>query len=268
MQDEQKKNTETWKILNATSKCPYGECDGNGMTWLQNTKTFETKARYCKCRAEKLQEKRIQFANIPKEFESLKVASFNTNIYSLKENQDLAIQAKTMTANYIKNFERFEQLGKGLYYYSETKGSGKTRLALSLGNVLLNLKHKQVKFITTLKLLQEIKSTYNRDSQYTESQLIESISSVHVLIIDDIGVEQPKPWVNEILFSVFDTRMKYNRVTIFTSNCDMENLQHDERIRSRIFKMAMPVKMPEEDIRVKNGKGENQELQNLLLGGN
>ena len=125
----------------------------------------------------------------------------------------------------------------------------------------------QVKFITTLDLLKEIRNTYNKNTQYTESQLIESINSVQVLIVDDIGVEQPTNWVNEMLFSIFDTRMKYNKITIFTSNCSIENLQHDERLKSRIFKMAIPVKMPEEDVRKGQSKRDNEELQNILLRG-
>jgi DNA replication protein DnaC len=248
-----------------TSKCPYGECDGSGITWLQNIKTLETKARYCKCRKEMIQAKRIEFANIPDEFKNLTVRSFSTDIYTSKESQSRAIAAKKITVNYIKKFKEFEEKAKGLYYYSKTKGSGKTRLALSLGNALLNSEHRQVRFITTLSLLQEIKSTYNQESQYTESQLVEAISNVHILIIDDIGVEKPTKWVNEILYSIFDTRMKYNRITIFTSNCAMEDLQHDDRLKSRIFKMAIPVKMPEEDIRIQQSKQENEQLQNILL---
>lgn len=251
--------------MNATSKCPYHECDGSGITWIQNTQTLESKAKYCKCREERIHDIRIQFANIPQEFESLTVKSFNTEIYTKKEDKNKAIAAKKITVNYIKDFQDFESKGKGLYYYSKTKGSGKTRLALSLGNALLNSKSRQVRFITTSDLLREIKSTYNKNSEYTESQLVDAIGNVNVLIIDDIGVEKLTDWVNEMLDSIFDTRMKHNKITIFTSNCSMEELKHDERLKSRIFKMTIPVKMPEEDIRIKQSKQENKELQNILL---
>ena len=186
---------------------------------------------------------------------------------SLKRFTDEEIQRANDVSivNYIKDFQDFESKGKGLYYYSKTKGSGKTRLALSLGNALLNSKSRQVRFITTSDLLREIKSTYNKNSEYTESQLVDAIGNVNVLIIDDIGVEKLTDWVNEMLDSIFDTRMKHNKITIFTSNCSMEELKHDERLKSRIFKMTIPVKMPEEDIRIKQSKQENKELQNILL---
>lgn len=266
MQEEQLKNTETsYRILNASSSCPYNECDGSGISMLINDNTRETKARYCKCREEHIYNNRLKFANIPSEFSSLTINSFDTSLYKEQSSKNVAIAAKKMTGNYIKQFEKFKELGKGLYYYSDTKGSGKTRLAVSLGNVLLKIHKKQVKFITCSDLLKEIKNTYNQDSKYTESQLIESINNVDVLIIDDIGVEKLTSWVNEMLFSIFDNRMKYKKITIFTSNCIIEDLEHDERIKSRLTKMCIPIKMPEEDIRKYLAIDENRELQDLLL---
>ena len=45
MQEEQSKNTEiNWTILNASTNCPYNECDGSGMSILINNTTKETKA--------------------------------------------------------------------------------------------------------------------------------------------------------------------------------------------------------------------------------
>lgn len=266
MQEEQLKNTEiNWTIFNANTNCPYNECDGSGMSILINNTTKETKGRYCKCREEKIYNNRLKFANIPNEFTSLTINSFDTNLYKEPSSKNIAIAAKKMTANYIKEFEKFQELGKGLYYYSDTKGSGKTRLAVSLGNVLLQHLKKQVKFITCSDLLKEIKNTYNSDSKYTESQLIESINNVDVLIIDDIGVEKLTSWVNEMLFGIFDNRMKYRKITIFTSNCIIEDLEHDQRIKSRLTKMCVPIKMPEEDIRRCLAVDENRELQDLLL---
>jgi len=267
LQKEQLKNTEiSYKIMNASSNCPYNECDGSGISLVLNESTRETKGRYCKCREERIYNNRLSFANIPSEFTSLTINSFNTSLYKKQESKNTAIAAKKMTGNYVKQFEKFQEIGKGLYYYSDTKGSGKTRLAVSLGNVLLKHLKQQVKFITCSDLLKEIKNTYNQDAKYTESQLIESLNSVNILIIDDIGVEKLTSWVNEMLFSIFDNRMKYKKITIFTSNCIIEDLEHDERIKSRLNKMCVPIKMPEEDIRMYLSKEENRELQDLLLG--
>lgn len=252
-------------MLNATSKCPYGECDGLGVTYKIDRETGIQWSEICKCKKDEIQDGRLKFANIPTEFDELTVRSFETNIYKSQESTILAINAKKSVANYINNFEKFVDYGKGLYFYSATRGSGKTRLAVSLGNVLLKQMHKQVKFVTSIDLLNEIKSTFDDKSEYTQSQLIESINGVDILIIDDIGVEKPTDWVNEVLFGIFDNRMKYKKITIFTSNCSMDELKHDDRLKSRITKMCIPIKMPDEDIRRKKSKTENEILQDLLL---
>lgn len=261
----QQKEQEAWKIINSTIDCPYKKCDGNGIVIEQNIDTFEIRTHFCRCRAEKIQANRLLFANIPEEFKGLTVNSFDCNLYATKNSRDIALAAKTIAKNYVAEFQKYKEKGKGLYFYSQTKGSGKTRLAISIGNALIKVHKQSVKFLTTLDLLNEIKNTYNANSKYSESQLIESINSVAVLILDDFGVERPTDWVSEILFNILDNRMKSLKVTIFTSNDIAENLKHNDRIKSRITKMAAPIIMPEESIREKIAKIENTDLLKELL---
>lgn len=207
----------------------------------------------------------LKFADIPKEFKDIKVNDFDNEIYSSIEALNLASAARRMAKNYILNFDVFRSEGKGLYFYSSTKGSGKTMLAIAIGNALINVHGVQVKFLTTPDLLSEIKRTYDAKSEYKESELLESLKQVEVLILDDIGVEKQSGWMNEILYKILNHRMTANLVTIFTSNVHISKLQHDERITSRIEKMALPVQMPEESIRRAIARKENEELVNLLL---
>jgi len=245
----------------STSNCPYGNCDGSGMILDAETNT----AILCKCYYDQIVDKKLAFANIPENFKDLTINSFRTDLYERPESRQKAMVVKKMAANYVKNFETFQGEGKGLYLYSNTKGSGKTRMAISIGNALIKVKRKGVKYITTIDLLDEIKKTFDKDSQLTESELIESIKKIDVLILDDVGVENPTPWVKTIFYSILDGRMDNNKITIFTSNLSVGELNHDDRLKSRIVKMAIPMEFPEEDIRSKIAKSENEELQRLLL---
>lgn len=207
----------------------------------------------------------LTFANIPQEFKDIKVNDFDNEIYTSIEALNIASAARRMAKNYVIKFNTFKEQGKGLYFYSQTKGSGKTMLAIAIGNALINMYSIQVKFLTTPDLFSEIKKTFDSKSEYKESELLESIRSVEVLILDDIGTEKQGGWVNEILYKILNHRMTANLVTIFTSNVHISKLQHDERITSRIEKMALPVQMPEESIRKRLAHKENEELVNLLL---
>ncbi len=241
----------------------YYEIEENGYTYA------------CECECGKIQreqiETKLRFAALPEEFKGQTVDNFRTDCYLTPHNQELARAAKMISKRFVERFEDIQDMGKGLLFYSGVKGSGKTRLAVSIANDLVQKKMVPVKFTTALQILDQIRETWgNGRSQEgqaeTESQLIRDIVSVPVLIIDDIGVEQPKDWVNERFYNILNGRMIEKRITIFTSNYRMEQLRLDDRIVNRISKMALPVEFPAESIRTAAAKRENSELLKRLLG--
>lgn len=211
---------------------------------------------------------RLKFATIPKEFEGQTVDNFQTDCYSTAANRELAAMARTIAKRYVEKFDEIQETGKGLYFYSRVKGSGKTRLAVSIANDLIEKKFIQAKFATTIQILDQIKATWGGISKNEESEqkLIHDIVSVPVLVIDDIGVEAVKDWINERFYNILNGRMIEKRVTIFTSNCKIEELNFDDRITNRIVKMALPVQFPDESIRTAIARKENDDLLDRLLG--
>ena len=211
---------------------------------------------------------RLKFATIPKEFEGQTVDNFQTDCYSTAANRELAAMAQTIAKRYVEKFDEIQETGKGLYFYSRVKGSGKTRLAVSIANDLIEKKFIQAKFATTIQILDQIKATWGGISKNEESEqkLIHDIVSVPVLVIDDIGVEAVKDWINERFYNILNGRMIEKRVTIFTSNCKIEELNFDDRIKNRIVKMALPVQFPDESIRTAIARKENDDLLDRLLG--
>ena len=240
--------------------CPYSVCDGSGYIARGDT------VYLCRCHEQQEIDRCFRSASIPDEFTGLTIASFDVGLYRLDESRKRAAEAKRIAVNYIREYRKIQDMGKGLYFYSEKAGSGKTRLAASIANALVKTYTARVKFITTKDLFSEIKNTWNKEVQITESELIDALRQVEVLILDDIGVEKESTWVEETLYAILDNRMAAKKVTIFTSNCTIENLQHHNRIKSRIERMALPVWMPEEEIRKDLARAENEQLQQLLLG--
>lgn len=236
-----------------------------------------TFVRACECGyLQRDRTKRIlKFAKIPEEFEGLTVDNFQTDCYSTPQGRELARMAKKIARRYVELYDEIQQTtGKGLYFHSAVKGSGKTRLAVSIANDLILKKNIPAKFSTTVKILEQIKNTWGEcsmrrdeeDQIRTEEQLIRDIISAPLLIMDDIGVEPSKDWVNERFYSILNGRMVEKRITIFTSNCRMEDLKLDERIVNRIIKMALPIEFPAESIRVSLARKENSDLLDRLLG--
>ena len=216
---------------------------------------------------------RLRFATIPKEFEGQTVENFRTDCYSTPQSQELAKLAKHLAKQYVEQFQEIRETGKGFYFHSGVKGSGKTRLAVSIANDIITRYMVGAKFATTIQILDQIKSTWGENSRernagelVNERRLIDDIISVPVLVIDDIGVEKPKDWINERFYNILNGRMIEKRITIFTSNYRIEELQLDDRIVSRIDKMALPIEFPAESVRAALSRKENNDLMDRLLG--
>lgn len=214
---------------------------------------------------DKILKSRLRFADIPQEFAGLKVNDFATDIYTTSKDRRLALNAKKVVIGFVKNFDAMAEMGKGLYFYSATKGSGKTRLAVSLGNALINKYGIVVKYTTTIRLLNEIRDTFDAKSERTQAELIADTVASQVLILDDIGVEKPTPWAEEILYTILNERMISKKITVFTSNLSADELRLDERIRDRVKRMAMPVVCPEESVRQILACRENDEVMKKIL---
>lgn len=250
-----------------TSKCPLDLCDGSGLIWIPEKNGY----MICKCQVHRQKNKKLGFARIPIEFKDYKIAAFETGIYKSAESVHSAEIAKKAAIQFIKKFEDIKAEGKGLYFYSNEKGSGKTRLMASIGNALINQHMQNVRFVTTNNLLDEIKKSFGfsgrEDSEKSEdyATLIRDIKEVDVLLLDDFGAERASDWVNEIFYSIINDRMTAKRITLFTSNYKMEELPYDYRTVNRVLKMAIPIKFPEESIRLKLAMDENEYFMKMLL---
>lgn len=253
---ENPKDKKTYKCL---------ECKDTGVVILNNN--F---ARQCKCAIEKAKEKRmgklLEFANIPVEFEGLTFDDFKLDVYS-KENQNDIEAIRNISFNYVKNFKENKE-GKGLYFYSKSPGTGKTLLSLIIGNSLMKFHEVSVRYTTISDLTETLKANFG-NGQVSNKEILDSFSSVELLILDDIGQENSTRWTEEQLFSILDKRQDYKKPTIFTSNLKINELPYQERMKSRLRRIVFmgELEFPNEDIRKQIASEEDSEFAKLLIGG-
>lgn len=222
-------------------------------------------ARYCECAASMKIQRLIKSAKVPTDYERAKINSFDINIYEGEYDQKLATMAKRVCVNYVKGFERFQQEGKGLYLYSDVRGCGKTRLAISLLNALIKQFKVEGFYITTKSLFDEVRASFEGNNT---QEILNQFMTVPVLVLDDLGVEKATEWAESTFTQILDTRMNQKLITIVTSNFSQEQLDDvyiNGRVSSRIKKMTVPILMPQEDIRAKLAKEANDEIIQSLL---
>lgn len=211
--------------------------------------------------------RRLRFANIPPTFKDMQLNTFKKSVYQLQDSKDKIDVIVGAVKTYLTNFEEMQLEGKGLYLYSNTKGSGKTRLIASVANKLLE--NHQVKFATSTAILQEIKKTWDvKDKEkQSESKLIEDLINTEILIIDDFGTEQVKDWNNERFYHIINERYINKKVTLYTSNYSLNELNYDERITNRIKEQAFQLPFPEESVRELIAKQNNIMLAEKIMQG-
>lgn len=267
-QDNLSSNKDSLTTPTSIFKCDI--CKDVKVVFFKDEEGIE-RTRNCECLENELKENRYrklkEFSEMPLHLKELRLKDFRVDIYDNQENRILAEKAKKIAIAYIKQYKAMQGKNTGLYFYSDCKGSGKTRLAIGIGNALMDYENEHVKFITTAKLLQEIKSTFNDFKGFTSTQYLDAIKDVNVLILDDIGTERLTDWVNETFYEIINERLLNNKITIYTSNCRADELKHDSRITSRILGSTFAVKCPEEDIRVKLKERDNVDIERILLGG-
>lgn len=240
--------------------CP--KCGGSG--WIPYEQDGMLFAKECDCRESDLMSRRLSFANIPDTFKDKELKTLKTSVYATTDGKQKFLTACNIVKRYIDNFDDMLEAGMGLYIVSRTKGSGKTRMAASIANELVKKHKKQVKFAVSTRILDEIRSTWKKDSEYAESRLIDQLCLADVLIIDDFGVERISPWVQEKFYNIINERYIHKKITIYTSNVPIEELNYEDRITSRIKEVSYLMEFPEESVRDLIAKQHNKEMLEKL----
>lgn len=225
--------------------------------------------RECRCgiRQRQIMNNRLSFANIPAAFKDVRIGNFDETVYKDANSQNKIHNAILAINYWLDNFDTMQERGMGLYLYSATKGSGKTRMAVSIVNELIYEQKIQVKFATSLQILSEIKSSWNnQDKEYNESKLLNYLSISEILIIDDFGTEQIKDWIEERFYQIINNRYVDKKITIFTSNLRLDLLKYDDRITNRIKERTFQIPFPEESVRDIIARENMNELINGIKG--
>jgi DNA replication protein DnaC len=63
-----------------------------------------------------------------------------------------------------------------------------------------------------------LRETYDDESEFSLSELIDRLCAVDLLHIDDVGAEQTTDWVLEQLYTIVNTRYEDGRALLLTTN--------------------------------------------------
>lgn len=137
-------------------------------------------------------------------------------------NDEAARCLKLCKAYATKWPERLKQ-GGGLVMCGKP-GTGKNHLALAIAKHVINEHQSPAMFTTALRIARMFKSTWSKNSEMTEQEVIAVYTDPDLLIIDEVGVQFGSDAEKLILFEIINTRYEKMRPTILISNLTKDEL--------------------------------------------
>jgi DNA replication protein DnaC len=207
--------------------CPFGVCDGSGMVYDEESNT----AYDCRCRRQIIAQRKARSlsAVIPRRYHD---AAFDR--YPVTEIDGAIVAA---TRRFAERIEHHLDAGRGLWFMGDV-GTGKTTLAMLVSKAALEA-GRSVAIYSLPRLLNEIRDTHRAERSHVE--LLDRLTAVDLLHVDDVGAERTTDWVLEELYSIVNARYEEKRSMVITTNIlDREALceQISERTVSRLTEMC------------------------------
>jgi DNA replication protein DnaC len=167
-------------------------------------------------------------------------------------------KARDLVKKYCDHLPEALEQGQGIIF-SGLHGVGKTTLACQIGKTALE-KGFTVKYISIARILDLITESF--DSKTAKERLDTLIERIEFLILDDLGKEyrgvreQLTPMMNLKLDSLLRERLNRIRVTIGTTNYDVEAIKnkYGDSVLSAIYGSCKLVEVTGADYRTVKGE--------------
>lgn len=145
--------------------------------------------------------------------------------FSMDDNSDSPISRTCR--KYVMEWRSIEKDNLGILLYG-SKGTGKSFYASCIYNELVS--HRILCGFTSTANLMSVLGKWDR------AEVIDAITRVKLLVLDDLGAERDTSYSAELMYSVIDARYKAALPTIVTTNLALADMEsEDDMWRSRIY---------------------------------
>ena len=152
--------------------------------------------------------------------------------FSLREDEKLPAKDLKTLDGAFKTSQAFAEDPKGWLILMGTYGCGKTHLAASIANYHAS-QGLPVIFVVVPDMLDHLRATFNPASDTSYDRRFEEIRTAPLLVLDDLGSQATKPWVQEKLYQLYNYRYNAELPTVITTADALEEI--DPRLRARLM---------------------------------
>ncbi len=172
----------------------------------------------------------IKNTNVPKRYQG-----FDIHHVDPKNEKQGAIIKRCQ--KFTKDFSKIKALGASIIFTGKP-GTGKTMIALSMVPGIIKAMYDGVDdvyhngyssnsciYSNVYDIFTRVKSTYRKNSEDSESNIIAQYSTAGLLIIDEIGVQSGTDFESNIIFRIINRRYEEMKPTFIISNLSMSDLE-------------------------------------------
>ncbi len=221
--------------------CPH--CQDRGKIYNPQNDSY----RLCSCRKEKRISRYLKKSSLPKKLRRASFDKASFNCYSSCQQVPSGRNHRQQARLVYKEARQFVEKivsGKDVrgLMISGPVGSGKSYLLGCIANAALE-KGTRVKYMVYSHLLEELRHSFDQQSDINYRDMIRETQEVPLLLIDDLGTENSSEFTASTLYSIIDHRYREEKPLVISTNLDIDGLQNKfslmgERISQRILEMC------------------------------
>lgn len=165
----------------------------------------------------------MERAAVPARFAGRTLATFKA---TSPEQQKALSVANEFVANWDSHLKRGSWL-----VFSGLPGTGKSHLAIGILQALIPT--YVGRYLTCSELIQTIRSTWRKDSDAGELQILDKLEAFPLLVIDEVGVQYGTESEQNHIFDVLDRRYREMKPTILLTNQNKDGFR--EYVGDRVY---------------------------------
>jgi len=210
----------------------------------------------CRCLKQRMIDKYYDLSNIRDLLEVENFENFDIRYYSKTIDPSVGMspyqniqRIYRISADFVREFDSSFQ---NLLFYGDT-GLGKTFMCNCIAKDLLDAGHT-VLYVTApqiFKLVEEYR--FNRNNMEEPDYVIDAVTDVDLLVLDDLGAEFNTVVTSAALFDIINQRLLAKKSTVISTNLSLVEFeaQYSARIFSRFLGHYRMSKFIGDDIRAK-----------------
>lgn len=176
------------------------------------------RARACSCRDRDAVARLLEAAGIPPRYRHCRLSNFQVSSASASMRDQLT-QARTIAQQYAEGFllegGRFRESGLLLF---GPPGAGKTHLGVGVLVDVVERYRVHARFAEFTSLIHQIQATFDPGSPESKREILDPLVGAELLVLDELGSQQPTPWVRDVLYLIINHRYTHRLPTLFTTN--------------------------------------------------